>query len=141
MTPHVSSHTFIIVNLAQSLDFSPPPPLFRRAANAKSNQSAKQINVYSHQGEGLALQLSAILFYFYFCFKELLSSYLDLMTRMTLHSRSCLGPALKKKKMLSLKASFTEFPGCRTSSSDPGVRRLWHPQLPLTCSRGCIDPP
>lgn len=56
------------MNLAQPLDF--PLLLFGRVANAKSNQSAKQINVQSRQGEGLTLRLSAFLF----VLKELQSS-------------------------------------------------------------------
>lgn len=90
------------MNLAQPLDF--PLLLFERVANAKSNQSAKQINVQSRQGEGLTLRLSAFLFVF--VLKELQSSVFGSDDQNT-HALKELCHSSFFFPLLSLEASFT----------------------------------
>lgn len=76
-------------------------------------------------------------FFLFLFWKNCRALSLDLMTRIPMHSRSCVIPAFFSP-LLSLEASFTESPGCRNSSPAPSP---WWPAAPASTPPSHRQPP
>lgn len=81
-------------------------------------------------------------FFLFLFWKNCRALSLDLMTRIPMHSRSCVTPAFFpacshwRLASLSLQAA-----GTAVLLRHLGDQRLQHPRLLLTCSHHCADPP
>lgn len=132
---HRRLHTLSsFVNLAQPLDF--PPPVVREGCKCQKQSICKANQRAEPSGKGWPCGYLP----FFLFWKNCRARSLNLMTRIPVHSRSYVTPAFFSCSHWRLASLSFQAAGTAVLLCHPGDRWLQHPQLPLSCSHGCMDP-